>query len=128
MAYMKDRMKEIGDLSRLLQSEFPKETRGFFNFLQEAEGGVNLKAKEKELINVALSVAAQCEWCIAFHVQNAAKLGATRGELIEAGFQAVVMHGGPAFMFMTRLIQAVDEFVADEAEGASAPGSDKQGS
>ena len=38
------------------------------------------------------------------------------------------MHGGPAFMYMTRLIQAADEFATDEAEGASTGGSQKQGS
>lgn len=69
--------------------------------------------KEKELINTALAVAAQCEWCIAFHVRNAAQAGATKNEIIEAGFQAVIMHGGPAFMWMTPLIQAADEFATD---------------
>lgn len=115
MALMKDRMKEVAELTRRLKEEFPKETEGFLSFLQEAESGENLSKKDKELINVALSVAAQCEWCIAFHVKNAARLGATKGELIEAGFQAVVMHGGPAFMWMTRLLEAVDEFVVDKA-------------
>jgi len=45
-----------------------------------------------------------------FHVQNAIKAGDSRRERVEAGFQAVVMHGGPAFMWMTLLLQAVDEF------------------
>ena len=115
MALMKDRMKEVAELTRRLKEEFPKETEGFLSFLKEAESGENLPMKDKELINVALSVAAQCEWCIAFHVKNAARLGATKGELIEAGFQAVVMHGGPAFMWMTRLLEAVDEFVVEKA-------------
>lgn len=114
MSYVSDRTKEMADLTHRLQSEFPRETAGFLSFLKEAESGVNLSTKDKELINVALSVAAQCEWCIVFHTRNAAKLGATKGELVEAGFQAVVMHGGPAFMWMTRLLQAVDEFVPDK--------------
>lgn len=113
MTYMSDRMAEMGSLMDRLKSEYPHETQGFLTFLTEAESGKNISAKDKELINVAISVAAQCEWCIAFHVKNAAKLGATKGELVEAGFQAVLMHGGPAFMWMTRLLQAVDEFVTD---------------
>jgi AhpD family alkylhydroperoxidase len=116
MTYMKERMGEMESLTRRLQSEYPNETAGFLSFLHEAESGINVSTKNKELINVALSVAAQCEWCIAFHVKNAARLGATKGELIEAGFQAVVMHGGPAFMWMTRLFQAVDEFVTSETK------------
>ena len=125
MGYMADRMSEIASLTQRLQAEYPTETAGFLEFLKEAESGVNVSPKDKELINVALSIAAQCEWCIAFHVRNAAKLGATKGELVEAGFQAVIMHGGPAFMWMKRLLQAVDEFVTDEAEDASARGSNK---
>ncbi|GBE44217.1 MAG TPA: carboxymuconolactone decarboxylase family protein [Rhizobiales bacterium] len=113
MTPMKERLKEVGDLTRRLQKEFPNETAGFLEFIKEAEGGAALPLKEKELINTALSVGAQCEWCIAFHVRNAVRAGATRNEIIEAGFQAVLMHGGPAFMWMTPLMQAADEFAGE---------------
>jgi AhpD family alkylhydroperoxidase len=113
MTSMKERLKEVGDLTRRLEREFPKETEGFLSFIKEAESGAALSLKEKELINTALAVAAQCEWCIAFHVRNAVRAGATRNEIIEAGFQAVIMHGGPAFMWMTPLMQAADEFAGD---------------
>ena len=82
------------------------------NFLKEAEGGAALRAEGKELIDTALAVAAQCGWCIAFHVQNAVKAGAFRRELAEAGLQAVVMNGDRAFMWMTPIRAAVDEFAA----------------
>lgn len=107
---MKERLKEVGDLTRRLQKEFPNVTASFLNFIKEAEGGAALSLKEKELIDTALSVAAQCEWCVTFHVRNAVRAGATRNEIIEAGFQAVIMHGGPAFMWMTPLMQAANEF------------------
>jgi AhpD family alkylhydroperoxidase len=113
MTSMKERLKEVGDLTHRLQKEFPNETAGFLEFIKEAEGGAALPLKEKELIDTALSVGAQCEWCIAFHVRNAVRAGATRNEIIEAGFQAVIMHGGPAFMWMTPLMQAVDEFTGE---------------
>lgn len=114
MASMKERLKEVGDLTRRLQKEFPKETAGFLDFIKEAESGAALSLKDKELINTALAVAAQCEWCIAFHVRNAVRAGATTKEIIEAGFQAVVMHGGPAFMWMTPLLRSVDEFAEEK--------------
>jgi len=115
METMHERIHEVARLTQRLQKEFPGETKGFLEFLNKAEGGAALSLKNKELINTALAVAAQCEWCIAFHVQNAVKAGASRRELVEAGFQAVVMHGGPAFMWMTPLLKAVDEF-APKAE------------
>jgi AhpD family alkylhydroperoxidase len=110
MGYMKDKLNEIMTLTKRLQKEYPVETRGFLNFLQHAEEGKALDIKQKELINVGLAVAAQCEWCIAFHVEGAIKAGASRDEIVEAGFMAVIMHGGPAYMHMTPLLQAVDEF------------------
>jgi AhpD family alkylhydroperoxidase len=61
-------------------------------------------------VNAALAVAGQCEWCIALHAKQALEAGATRDELIEAGFQAVLMHGGPALMYMTPLLEAIEEF------------------
>jgi len=114
MTSMHDRLKEVGDLTRRLKKDFPRETAGFLDFIKGAESGAALSLKEKELINTALSVAAQCEWCVAFHVRNAVQAGASRAEIVEAGFQAVIMHGGPAFMWMTPLLRAVDEFAPDD--------------
>ncbi len=113
MGYAHDRLEEVATLTKRLESDFPKETAGFVNFMKAAEAGPNISLRNKELINVALALGAQCEWCIAFHVRNAGQQGATRAEIVEAGFQAVVMHGGPALMFMTRLLEAADEYAAD---------------
>jgi AhpD family alkylhydroperoxidase len=103
-------MAEFEAVTKRMKSEFPAETRGFMGLVKNTEAAVSLSHKDKELINVALSVAAQCDWCIAFHVHTALKLGASRNELVEAGFQAVVMHGGPVFTSMTRLLETIDEF------------------
>ncbi|RMG53486.1 MAG: carboxymuconolactone decarboxylase family protein [Gammaproteobacteria bacterium] len=115
MGHMKDKLHDVASLTRRLEHDFPLETEGFLNFLKRAEGGAALDLRQKELINVGLAVAAQCEWCIAFHVDQALKAGASREEIVEAGFMAVIMHGGPAYMYMTPLLEAVDEFSADPA-------------
>lgn len=113
MAQMNDRLKEVADLTRRLKIKHPAEINAFLNFMKEAESGPALNAREKELINVGIAVAAQCEWCIAVHVKHAIKAGATRDEMIEAGFQAVLMHGGPALMYLVLLYQALDEFLPE---------------
>ncbi len=110
MGTMKDKLGEVMQLTQRLEEDYPVETSGFLSFLKRAEGGKALDIRQKELINVALAVAAQCEWCIAFHVEEAVKAGASRDQIVEAGFMAVIMHGGPAYMFMTPLLKAVDEF------------------
>jgi AhpD family alkylhydroperoxidase len=90
---MKERLEEFETLVMRLQKEYPTQTRAFMNFMQKAEEGPALNTKFKELVNVALGVVAQCEWCLTFHVQDAASAGATRQEIMEAGFLAVLMHG-----------------------------------
>lgn len=116
MAHMKEKLNDVMTLTERLQKNYPTETSGFLNFLKRAEGGKALDIKQKELINVGLAVAAQCEWCIAFHVEEAFKVGANRDEIVEAGFMAVIMHGGPAYMYMTPLLQAVDDFDTSTVE------------
>ena len=84
-----------------------------------AEGA--LDKKTKELIAVALSVAARCDPCVGFHTQALVKLGATRAELAETLAMAVYMGGGPSLMYAAKTSAAFDEFSA--AAAAAAPAS-----
>ena len=79
-----------------------------FALVTEKEDGI-LTKKQKELINIALSVSAQCEWCIELHVTEAINAGATQDEIIDAGMQAVLMHGGPALMYLIPVWEAIKE-------------------
>lgn len=92
-----------------LGQDYPAETQAFMNFMQKAEGGEALDMKTKELINIGISISAQCEWCIAFHARNALEAGASEDEIMSAGFMAVLMHGGPALMYMMHLRDALEE-------------------
>jgi len=112
---MSERLTDIQRFLETLGKDYPAETRAFLNFMQTAESGPALDLKTRELINVGISVSAQCEWCIAFHVKNALEAGATRDEIMTAGFMAVLMHGGPALMYMMQLARALDEFAAEPA-------------
>ncbi len=110
-----DRLADVNALVKRLRRHYPTEAEAFLNFMRKAEDGVALTAREKELVNVGLSVAAQCKWCIDFHTRNAINAGANRDEIVEAGFMAIVMHGGPAFMYLTTLLEALDD-LAPEGE------------
>jgi AhpD family alkylhydroperoxidase len=107
---MKEKLQEIGKLLEELKKNKPEEIQSFLNFMQRAEKDSAISAKNKELINISLAVAAQCQWCIAFHTKNALNLGATKDEILDAGFQAVLMHGGPALMYMIPLLESIKEF------------------
>jgi len=114
MERMNDRLIEVTRLTERLKDKYPAEINAFLNFTKKAEAGTALSAKHKELINVGLSVAGQCEWCIAVHVKHAVRTGASRDEMVEAGFQAVLMHGGPALMYLVPLFEALDEFAPEK--------------
>ncbi len=93
-----------------MMKENPEKMKAFHELMEsiEAEGG--LSQKTKELISVALAVVKQCKYCIAFHVENALKAGATKQEIMESAWVAVLMGGGPALMYMQLVEQAIKEF------------------
>jgi len=106
------KLEEIKKLIGDLQQEAPDQIKAFDAFMAAVEKPSALDRKSKELINLGLAVAAQCEWCIALHTKGALDSGASRAEIIDAAMQAVLMHGGPALMYMTPVIEALDEFGA----------------
>ena len=55
-----------------------------------------LSKKFKELIAVGISVTIDCESCIQWHIEQAAKVGATKAEILEAIEVGIEMGGGPA--------------------------------
>ena len=71
-----------------------------------------LDTKVKELMALAIAVAARCDGCIAFHTEAALAGGATKDEITETLGVAVLMGGGPSVMYAVRVLQAVKEFQA----------------
>jgi AhpD family alkylhydroperoxidase len=105
-----ERLDEIHELITKLETTMPEQIDAFNKFMFATEKSTALDAKHKELINVALSISAQCEWCIALHVKGAISAGATKQEILEAAMEAVLMHGGPALMYMIPVENAIEEF------------------
>lgn len=90
----------------------PRATEGFLALDKSAvEPGV-LDVKTKELISLALAVAARCDGCIAVHVHNTVKAGASIEEVAETLAVAVSMGGGPSMVYATRALEALAEFTA----------------
>ena len=110
MGEMEKFHKEFETLLLNLGKEFPKFTEAFMEFFKAAEEKGALDQKTKELISVALAVKSQCPFCIAFHVKNALKLGATEREILESTFLAVLMGGGPSLAYTYYVFKALEEF------------------
>ncbi|WP_456396608.1 carboxymuconolactone decarboxylase family protein [Thermococcus sp.] len=104
------KIREIEELLERLGKQHPKEISAFSRFLRETLDNKALTTREKELIAVALGIAAGCEWCIYLHTQKALAAGATKEELVEAGLVAVLMGGGPSLMHLIPLMKAIEAF------------------
>ena len=95
-----------------LRSSTPDIMKSFGDLGRAATADGALDKKTKELIALALSVAARCDPCIGFHIQSLVKLGATRQEVDETLGVATYMGGGPSLMFAASAITAFEEFSA----------------
>ena len=93
-----------------LRPAIPEVTHAFGQLAKAATKDGALDKKTKELIALALGVAAHCDGCIGFHVAALVKLGATRAEVEETLGMAVYMGGGPSLMYAADVIAAWEEF------------------
>ena len=88
----------------------PDVMKAFSAMAQAATKGGAVDAKTKELIAIAIAVAIRCDGCVAFHAQAAAKLGATREEIMEVMGMALYMGAGPSLMYAAQAVEAYDQF------------------
>lgn len=100
-----------GNLAKM-RVDIPDVMKGFGSLAQAATRDGALDKKTKELIALALGVAAHCNPCIGFHIDSLIKLGATRGEVEEALGMAVYMGGGPSLMYAADALGAYEEMSA----------------
>jgi len=95
---------------KVLREDIPDTLQGFAALAKAATRDGVLDKKTKELIALALGVAAHCDACIGFHVETLVRLGATRAEVEEALGMAVYMGGGPSLMYAAEAIAAYEQF------------------
>lgn len=102
--------RNISTNLKKLRGDIPDTMKGFAMLAQAATRDGALDKKTKELIALALGVAAHCDGCIGFHTEALVKLGASREEVEEALGMAVYMGGGPSLMYAADAIAAYEQF------------------
>lgn len=93
----------------------PDTMAGFSSMAKAAMSPGVLSALDKELIALAIGVAARCDGCIGFHVKALVRLGVSREQLMETLSIAVYMGGGPSLMYAAEAVRAYEEFTSDAA-------------
>ena len=99
-------------LSRVLagyREEAPDIAASFSELAKAAIKPGALDPKTKELMALAIGIAARCDGCIGFHTEAAIRYGATRDEIVETIGVAVYMGGGPSFVYGAQVLEAFDQ-------------------
>jgi AhpD family alkylhydroperoxidase len=117
----KDWSKIARELSVLMgeaRQGTPEAWAGFSALAKGATAAGALDPKTKELIALALGIAARCDGCLAFHAKAVAQLGGTRAEVLDVVAMAVYMGGGPSAIYAAQALEAFDQFSAQAPAAA----------
>ena len=93
-----------------LKAEVPEAYGAFEAMGKAAKKPGAMDEKTKEYIALAMSIATQCESCIAFHTRSLIRLGATRDEFCEGLAMIGYMASGPGLTYGAKALEAYDEF------------------
>lgn len=115
-----ERHSELQRLLGQLGRELPGPMSGFARLHRDSTAAGALPTKSKELIALGIAVAIRCDNCITFHVHDALKAGASRGEILEVLGVAVMMGGGPAAMYACEAFEALTQFESSGLKGPAA--------
>ena len=96
----------------------PDIARGFGSMFQKLMGEGALSVREKELIALAIGMSVRCDECVYAHLEKAFKAGATREQILEMAGVVVVMQGGPGYVHVPMLLEAME--VVERRMGAAA--------
>ena len=97
----------------------PDTAKAFGDLAKSAIKDGALDSKTKELIALAIGIAARCDGCLAYHARAAGRYGATREEILETISVAVYMGGGPSMIYGAEALDAFDQLVSANASAAA---------
>ncbi|WP_329604863.1 carboxymuconolactone decarboxylase family protein [Vibrio nitrifigilis] len=103
-------LKHIGKSSVKMQQANPDMIKAFQDMKSATHSNDVIDNKTKELIAIAVSVARQCDGCIAAHARQAKLAGATREEVGAAIQVAMTVAAGGAFVYGSKVFDAFDQF------------------
>lgn len=110
MSDVRENIRDFKRAKKALMENNEHAMSDFSDFMDEVLEEKHLDVKTKELIALTTGITARCKYCIDIHTEKALKAGATKEEILEAAFVAIMMGGGPAMTYVAELKKALDEF------------------
>ena len=107
---IREKTREILAYRTKFAEKYPVIAHGFAALQKSVMQDGRIRAREKELIAVGISVGLRCAPCIYAHIRSALKLGATPEEIMEAASVAILMAGGPGMAHVVEVLKAIDAF------------------
>ena len=108
-----DHLEKTSNALNTFRLARPETGAGFTGMHRAAMQPGAMTVREKEMIALGIGIATRCVDCIGFHVQAAAKAGATRDDIADTISVAVMMGGGPAYMYGVKALEAYDQLIGD---------------
>lgn len=105
-----DRNKRVHKLMGELRAALPGTMGAFEELHRNATKQGALDTKTKELIALAIGITVRCDGCIAFHIYDALRSGASREEILDTIGVAVLMGGGPSVVYGAEAMEALNQF------------------
>jgi AhpD family alkylhydroperoxidase len=106
-------------LSRSIGKEIDRPMAAFAKLRETAVADGALSAGTKELVALGIALCVGCSGCIAHHVHDALRAGATREEIMETLGIAVLMGGEPSLVYGCEALAALEQFEAVGIDVAS---------
>ena len=123
VSYGRQVQADLREPALALRAQIPQVYEAFKGLSAAAFADGALDRKTKELIALALSVATQCDGCMASHARGAARHGASPAEVAEALGICIQMMGGPGTVYAPRAFAAYQEFAQGQPNPASSEAS-----
>jgi len=108
MSHAKEFYANFGGQMAKKKKDVPAVMAGFGSLFSRVMADGAMTVREKELIVLGIAVAAKCPPCIMAHTKKCLDAGADRQQILEAASVAVVMGGGPAYMHIAEVIEALE--------------------
>lgn len=97
------------DLNGKILARGTLNTKRFFTLDTKAYEPGELDGKTKELLGLAASMVLRCDDCIAYHVDQAVRAGATDAELFETFDVALIVGGSIVIPHLRRAVAFLEE-------------------
>ncbi len=105
----KSYLRESSENLKNFRALQPETGKGFSALHDAAVAPGALGTREKELIALGIGIANRCIDCMGFHIKAAVRAGASREEIAETVSVAIMMGGGPSFMYGAKALEAYDQ-------------------